>query len=219
MMKSEEARAAWSIETDAPLQAILDRPDTPPLLRQTLTATIPWQTRNETTVGRALASPRVAPQWVAALLALGATVVVEGEEVPLEEMGRSRPSGLHVPPGGPDRRWGEAHVARTPADEPIVAAVAVVEVEGDVVRQARVALTGVWPEPARLAEAPARLAGGPLDEGRIQEVAAAVEEEVAPKGDFRGSEEYRRAMAGVLTRRALEQCSPGGGPEGERGKP
>jgi CO/xanthine dehydrogenase FAD-binding subunit len=33
-----------------------------------------------------------------------------------------------------------------------------------------------------------------------------VEEEVTPRGDFLGSEEYRRAMAGVLTRRALEQC-------------
>jgi CO/xanthine dehydrogenase FAD-binding subunit len=37
-------------------------------------------------------------------------------------------------------------------------------------------------------------------------VANAIEGEVAPEGDFRGSEEYRRAMAGVLTRRALEQC-------------
>ena len=70
----------------------------------------------------------------------------------------------------------------------------------------RVALTGVWPEPVRLAKAPAQLAGGPLDERTIQAVAEAVEAEVMPKGDFLGSEEYRRAMAGVLTRRALEQC-------------
>jgi CO/xanthine dehydrogenase FAD-binding subunit len=42
--------------------------------------------------------------------------------------------------------------------------------------------------------------------GSIRAVATAVEDEVEPEGDFRGSEEYRRAMAGVLTRRALEQC-------------
>jgi len=96
-------------------------------------------------------------------------------------------------------------VARTLADEPIVAAIAVVALDGDVVGQARVALTGAWPEPLRLAEAAARLVGGPLDAEHIQAVAEAVEEEVAPQGDFLGSAEYRRAMAGVLTRRALER--------------
>jgi CO/xanthine dehydrogenase FAD-binding subunit len=103
-------------------------------------------------------------------------------------------------------RWGEAHVGRTPADDPIIAAVAVAEIDGDVVRQARVALTGVWPEPVRLAETPAQLIGGPLNEERIRAVAEAVEKEAAPKGDFRGNAEYRCAMAGVLTRRALEKC-------------
>jgi len=238
-MKSSSANPVgageiWSIDVDAPLQSVLDNPKCPPLLSQTLTGVLSWQTRNETLVQRALTSPRVAPQWVAALLALGATVTVEGKtgptEVPLETVLQRKTEGkvsvLHIPPlfsppKGADRRrsgdegggmrWGEAHVARTPADEPIVAAVAVVEVDGtsggdSVVRQARVALTGVWPEPVRLAEAPTQLAGGPLDENGIRAVAEAVEEEVEPKGDFRGSEEYRRAMAGVLTCRALEAC-------------
>ncbi len=210
-MKDDRVKEMWSIDADAPLQSVLDSPECPPLLRQTLTGTISWQTRDEKPVWRALTSPRVAPQWVAALLGLGATVTVERgdgpDEVPLAVgAGLPRPHALHVPLGGPGRRWGEAHVARTPADEPIVAALAVVEMDGSAVHQARVALTGVWPEPVRLAEAPSRLIGGLLDEERIRAVAEAVEKEVAPKGDFRGSEEYRRAMAGVLTRRALEQC-------------
>jgi CO/xanthine dehydrogenase FAD-binding subunit len=206
------AGEAWSIDADAPLQAVLDSPGCPPLLRQMLTGAIPWQIRNEKLVRRALTSPRVAPQWVAALLALGATVTVEGEsgrtDVPLEALLQRRAEGkvsaLHVRTGGV--RWGEAHIARTPADEPIVSAVAGVELDDGAVRQARVALTGVWPEPVRLAEAPSQLTGGPLDEGRIRAVAEAVEKEVAPKGDFQGSEEYRRAMAGVLTCRALKGC-------------
>jgi CO/xanthine dehydrogenase FAD-binding subunit len=37
-------------------------------------------------------------------------------------------------------------------------------------------------------------------------VADGVVEEVDPRGDFLGSEEYRRAMANVTTRRALEEC-------------
>ena len=171
-----------------------------------------WQTRSVKSVRAALKSPRLAPQWMAALLALGATVTVEGDagpvEAPLEALLQRRVGGevcaLHVRVRG--LKWSEARVARTPADEPIVAAVAMVEMDGGLVRQARVALTGVWPDPVRLAQAPAQLVGGPFDEGRIQVVAEAVEKEVAPKGDFQGSEEYRRAMAGVLTRRALAGC-------------
>jgi carbon-monoxide dehydrogenase medium subunit len=204
----------WSIEADAPLQAVLDRTDTPPLLRRTLTGALSWQIRNETSVGRALKATRTAPQWLAALLALGATVTIDGEggptQIPLEALlqreAEGKVSGLHVPPGGPGQRWGKAHVARTPADIPIVAAVAVVELADNIVHQARVALTGAWPETARLAEAPAQLVGAALDETAIEAVAAAVEQEAAPRDDFLGSQEYRRAMAGVLTRRALEAC-------------
>jgi CO/xanthine dehydrogenase FAD-binding subunit len=154
------------------------------------------------------------PRWLAALLAMDAVVLVEGQtgpkEVPLQQLLEGQVEGdisaLRVPPEGPNRCWGEAHVARTPADEPIVAAIAVVTVTDDVVQQARVALTGVWPGPVRLAHAPARLVGGPLTGERIQAVADAVAEEVAPEGDYLGSAAYRRAMAGVVTRRALEQC-------------
>jgi CO/xanthine dehydrogenase FAD-binding subunit len=202
----------WSIDADALLQSVLDSPESPSFLRQTLTGAISWQTRNEKSVRQALTSPRVALQWVAALLALGAVVTMEGDtgaaETPLEALLQRRAEGrvdtLHVMVEGV--KCGEAHVARTPADDPIVAAIAVVEIDGGVVRQARVALTGVWPELVRLAEAPAQLIDGPLDEERIRTVAEALEKEVAPKGDYLGSEEYRRAMAGVLTRRALEKC-------------
>jgi CO/xanthine dehydrogenase FAD-binding subunit len=202
----------WSVDADAPLQSVFDRPDTPPPLRQALTGVLSWQTRNETPVRRTLTAPRLAPQWAAALLALGATVTVEGDdgpaEVPLESVLQRQANGLvsalHIELGSV--RWGEARVARTPADEPIVSAVAVADIDKGVVRQARVALTGAWPEPARLAKAPARLVGGPLNAERIQAVADGVAEEVDPRGDFLGSEEYRRAMASVTTRRALEEC-------------
>ena len=202
----------WSVDAGASLQSVLDRSDTPPQLRQALTGVLSWQTRNETPVRRTLTAPRIVPQWTAALLATGASVTVEGadglSQVPLESLLERRPGGavsaLHVSLSGPGRRWGESYVGRTPADVPIVSATAVVDVQGGVVQQARVALTGVWPEPVRVAEASAWLAGGPLDEPCIQAVARGVEDEVSPTGDFLGSEEYRRAMAGVTTRRALE---------------
>jgi CO/xanthine dehydrogenase FAD-binding subunit len=215
-MNSDLTKKLWSLDADSPLQSVLEAPECSPLLRRTLTGAISWQTRNETPLRKALASPRIAPQWVAALLALGATVTVErGEEtedVSLEALlyqgEQGRATTLHVPLGGSGRRWGEARVARTPADEPIVAVVAVVDVEADnlTVRQARIALTGVWPKSVRLAEATSCLVGRSLDETSMQAVVEGVEKEIVPKGDFLGSEAYRRAMASVLTHRALEQC-------------
>jgi carbon-monoxide dehydrogenase medium subunit len=201
----------WSIDADRSLQSVLDSPECPALLRRTLTGTLSWQARNETLVRQTIASPRIAPQWVAALLASGASVITDrldggGQiEVPLVIGGALlQPYALHVRLEG--LCWGGAHIARTPADEPIVAAIAGVRLEDGIVQEVRVALTGVWPELVRLAEAPAQLVGGPLDEVRIQAVAEAVQEEVEPRGDFRGSVAYRQAMAGVLTRRALGAC-------------
>jgi CO/xanthine dehydrogenase FAD-binding subunit len=192
------------IDVNRSLQSVLDDAACPQALRQALTGALSWQVRNETSVSKVLASPRVAPQWVAALLALGATVVIEDGEVPLAEADIAKARTLLVNLDGV--QWGEARVARTPADEPIVAAVAAVRLENGVVQEARVALTGTWPEAVRLAEAAAQLVGSPLDAGCIQAVAGAVQQEVDPQGDFVGSAEYRRAMAGVLTRRALEAC-------------
>jgi carbon-monoxide dehydrogenase medium subunit len=209
---SQSGACVWPIDADTTLQAMLETEACTPLLHQALTGALSWHVRNRRPLRRALVSPGIAPQWMAALLALGATVTVEREpepeEMPLEELLQERVDGeiiaLHVRTEG--LRWGYAQVARTPADDPIVAAVACVEMQGGKVRQARVALTGAWSRPVRLATAPGRLVGGPLDEKQIQAVATAVEEEVSPKEDFRGSSEYRRAMAGVMTRRALEQC-------------
>jgi carbon-monoxide dehydrogenase medium subunit len=213
-MRDDQSRRTWSVDAEAPLQSVLDSPECPPLLRQTLTGALFWQVRNEITVRRSLRTPRIAPEWIAALLALGATVTIEGDggsvETPLDALTQRRSekiSALHIPhPKESGIKWAKATVARTPTDNPIVAAIAAVKTEASTVRQARIALTGAWPEAARLAESADRLLGNPLDETCIQETARAVEKEVAPRGDFLGSEEYRRAMAGVLVRRALEKC-------------
>jgi len=94
-------------------------------------------------------------------------------------------------------------VARAPRDEPIVAVAAVVEVADGVCRQVRLALAGAG-RPQRMASAEHILEGRPLTDTWLQKVAEAVEAEAKPISDFRGSAEYRRAMAGVLARRALE---------------
>ncbi len=204
------------LEAQTPLQVVYEAPDSPDLLRRTLSGAVTWQQRNETTVERALRSPNLAPQWVAALLALSASVTFsDGPEEPLavylrrKRGQRSQPAAVHLPLNVPGRTWGESHIARTPADRPIVTAIAVTDWADGVIRQARLALTGVWPTPVQLAESAAALVGGPLDDDRIEQVASAVQQEVSPPDDFYGSADYRRAMAAVLARRALEACRKG----------
>jgi CO/xanthine dehydrogenase FAD-binding subunit len=214
----QDGAEAWlSLSAQASLQAVYEATAIPELLRHALTGATTWQKRNETTVEKTILSPSLAPQWVAALLALGARVAIQQEEQeePLPDfMRRKEPHNgkllaVNLPLDVAGRVWGESHVARTPADEPIVAAIAVVDLIGDSVRQARLALTGVWREPVRLAQSAKLLVEGALNGAHIQQVVAAVEREVTPRGDLRGSARYRRAMAAVLARRALNECMRG----------
>lgn len=206
----------WAADTGVTLQSLVDDPACPALLSRVLTGIHSWQIRNETTVGRTLKASQLMPEWVAALLALGASVTVEDdggpEDVALETVIRRQVKGdvkmLHVPCQA-DIQWGEARVARTPSDDPIVAVFAVVRVNQGVVEEARVTLTGVSSQPVWLAEASSGLVGQDLTETQIRDISLAIEDEVQPEGDYLGSEEYRRAMAGVLTRRALEACAAG----------
>ena len=68
-----------------------EAPNSPALLRRSLTGSITRQQRNETTVERELRSLSVALQWVAALLAWGATATfLDGQEEPLADFLRRR---------------------------------------------------------------------------------------------------------------------------------
>lgn len=210
-------QSPWHIEAGTSLEALLDSTACPRPLWYALQA-LTWQFRCETPLWHVLASPRLAPQLVAALLVCRAEVSMAGEahvagqplERILEPGGSGRVASVCLPVMTATW-WGEAHVSRAPADEPIVAAWAAVTLEGGQVRQARVALTGVWDVPARLSRAADGLAGAALDARHVQAVAQAIEGEVTPVGDYLGSAEYRRAMASVLTRRALLACYEGAG--------
>lgn len=211
-LTGQHSQSGLILEAHTPLQMIYEAPETPDLLRQTLGDPLTWQLRNESTVLKVILSPNLAPQFVAALLALDARVLFKQKQKPLADYlrrtrpAKEHPSAVQIPLDTPGQVWGEAHVARTPADEPIVAVIAVVGLRGKTVDTARLALTGAWTEHARLAASASLLTGGPLTDERIQRIAAAVAQEVAPPDDFRGSAGYRREMTAVLTRRALAMC-------------
>lgn len=168
--------------------------------------------RNEYKSGTAL---RTIPQYAAVLLTLGTQVTTgENREALSDFIERSGPVGkltdIFVPLDVTGRIYGESHVRRTPTDTPIVSAMAGLDIVGGIVKQARLALTGVWEDNVRLAKAANLLVGKPLDTQTIANVAAAIQEEVNPKGNYLGSAEYRRAMAVITIKRALEICSKGG---------
>jgi carbon-monoxide dehydrogenase medium subunit len=87
-----------------------------------------------------------------------------------------------------------------------VASVAVLlETDGDVCSRARVAAGAVAPVPLRLAKVESILKGSRLDTDTIARAGAAASAEVSPITDVRSTEEYRRDLVGVYTRRGISR--------------
>ena len=86
----------------------------------------------------------------------------------------------------------------------VVGATAVVVLDGGTIVDAKVAITALAPTIRRVAKAEAALVGS--DGGRAAAEAAAEAAAAAsePISDVRASIDYRRAMAAVITRRAIE---------------
>ena len=126
-MEGKQTKRPWSINADDSLQDALERQDCPTPLRRTLTGALSWQARNETSIRRSLTSPRTATQWLATLLALGATVTVEEDDGQTRQPGgQPQPLGdgideLEAGPGGPD--VDQQHLPEGPAvnfaDQPL----------------------------------------------------------------------------------------------------
>ena len=176
---------AVRIGATATLQQLVDHEALPAVVREAARRERPSTLRNQVTVGGCVATGDAESELLAALLAHDAFVTVLGEggseDAPLEAVLDGLPlergrlvTAVTVATGG---RAAVARTARTRADKPIVVAVA-----RSTGGAPRVALAGVARRP----------------------VVVATAEGLAPPGDFRGSGEYRAAVAAVLLRRAVE---------------
>ena len=197
----------------ASLQSVYEAENTPELLRWALHRSFVWQRRNDTEVLQATLSMDQGPMWAAALLAWDAQILFDSGETALldaytkrEVKPEGRPEAVLIRPQTDALRWGHSDVARLPSDKPIVGAVAVVEMDGSVVKTARVALAGVWHRTADRADVAEKLAGQELNAENIETTAQAIAASVTPHSDYLGAEDYRRAMAAVTSRDALTQC-------------
>ncbi|NJN82999.1 MAG: hypothetical protein HC802_12450 [Caldilineaceae bacterium] len=153
------------------------------LLSRTARAEGPLNWRNAATVGGIIATAADDSEFYAALLALDGTVLTQTADgasaTPLRDFVR-QPGALitAVTVSWTTARGGHARVARTPSDRPIVAAVVV-----STPNQPRIAFCGVGDRPV--------LHGDML----------------APPDDFKGSADYRRAMAEIVLARALAEIA------------
>ncbi|MGB9777683.1 MAG: FAD binding domain-containing protein [Anaerolineae bacterium] len=209
------------IGATTPLQHLLESPlladrtdgHMGPVIRLTASRNL----RGQATVGGTVAAGGPENPLLVLLLALDARLTVyqpEPSYIPLEGFLEGRDdllqqgaliTELFIP--SPSGRIGFAHVGRTPRDRPIICAAAYGEVEGGICREVRLALGGVARHPLRARDGEGFLRGRPPTPENIQEAADRVAFSLHPPGDFRGSREYRRAMAGVLAQRALSQAA------------
>jgi len=113
--------------------------------------------------------------------------------------------GIDLPPL-PDGT-GSAYVRlqyRRQMEIAIVGVGTAVTMAGGVITDARLAITALAPTIHRVEPAEARLVGTPGDRPAADAAAALAAEAAAPISDVRGSAGYRRAMAAVMARRAIE---------------
>ena len=85
----------------------------------------------------------------------------------------------------------------------VVGATAVVRLDGDVVRDARIAITALAPTVRRVAAAESSLVGTDGGPAAASEAGRLAAEAATPISDVRASLDYRTAMAAVVVRRAI----------------
>jgi carbon-monoxide dehydrogenase medium subunit len=183
------------------------------------------QIRNRATVGGNMANATPSADVAPSLIALNATArIVDSRTeriVPLEEFFRGPGQSimspeeilteLTIPKTGP-RLVGE-YIKFSPRDMMDLAYVGVaVAYNFDTNKKCsgvRIVLGAVAPTPIRAKNAEALLEGQVLTEGLAAKVGDEAARESKPITDVRSSADYRRAMVGVMTRRALLNAAGG----------
>ncbi len=193
------------IGATATLSQLAGSPVVPAVIREAARREQPSTLRTQATVGGCVATGDTESELLAALLVHGAIVHITAPsrvyELTLQQLLAALPladggiiTSVTISTAG---RSSTARTGRTRADRPIVAAVARVIADG----RRRVALTGVAATPV-LIEAPDHTGSGRAD-GSGTETSGIDTSRLDPPADFRGSADYRRALAAVLAARAL----------------
>ena len=176
------------------------------------------QVRNVATVGGNLCNGAPSADCAPPLMVMEAILTIEGpggkREVPIGDFftgpGQTCMDGtevltqIKVPEMGPDSGSIFLKKGRVSQDISIVNAAASLSMDGKVCRKCRLAVGSVAPVPLRLPGVEAMVEGQEIDQELLDRVVEMVEDAVSPITDVRSTEEYRRAMSGVLVKRAIK---------------
>ena len=104
-----------------------------------------------------------------------------------------------------DNAWSVLEISRRHGDFAIAGIIAGLALEPNrqVITQARLVYFGVGPKPIRVKVAEEALIGKHAEEAAFEAAAQIAKQGIDPSNDIHASEEYRRAVAATLTKRAL----------------
>jgi len=191
-----------------------------PALPETARVMANNQIRNRGTIGGNIVSAVPSADLPPILIALGASVVIEGPNgtrtVLLEQFfvgprcsiiaADEVLAGIVIPD---QATTGSAYCKfglRRSGALAVVGVAASVVADGASVTQARIVLGAVAPTPLRARQAEKLLAGNAVTESLLEEAGRSAANECRPISDIRGPEEYRRDMVRVFTKRALRKA-------------
>lgn len=175
------------------------------------------QVRHRGTIGGSLSHGDPASDLPAVVLALGGTLVARGPSGERSIAASDFFTGVfetalapdemlvevRVPKLGPTSGWAYEKLSRRAQDWATVAVAAVVERANGSLERASVALVNMGGTPLRAGATEEAIAGG----ASLEEAAALAAEGTEPPSDHAASADFRRHLARVLTRRALEQAA------------
>jgi carbon-monoxide dehydrogenase medium subunit len=179
------------------------------------------QVRNRGTIGGDIAHGDPANDHPAIAMALDATFVLHGPNgerrvqavdfflgTYMTDMAADEIlTAILIAPFAANTGYAYHKLKRKTGDWATAAAAVVLQMDAGVVSMVRIGLTNVAQTALRAYDAEAALIGKPLNEATLEEVAQIVRGLCDPAEDLRGDAEYKSAMAGEMTKRALRAAA------------
>ncbi len=176
------------------------------------------QVRHRGTIGGSLAHADAASDLPSTLLALDASFIVRGpngertvaagdffKDYLMSDLAEDEVlTEVRVPKLSSDTGWSYKKFNRRAQDWAVVGVAAVVEKSNGSIGSARLALTNMGSTPVRASAAESALSGA--EPGSVAEATSSADEGSSPSSDIAASAEYRRHLARVLSRRAVEEA-------------
>jgi len=178
--------------------------------------------RNRGTLVGSLCHADPQGDWASVVTALGGAVIAQGpggrRQIPIGDFVSGPFANVLqtdevaveavIPAAAGARAGGYLKLERRVGDFATVGVAVAVELTGEVVTRAGIALTGVGGSTIAATEAAGALTGQPLSPESIDQAATLAAEAAKPKTDHRGSAEYKRHMVHTFVARILGHMEP-----------